>query len=260
MPIPEIPTVEILGVRVSAVDKDQLINKISWFIETDNKAVIASGNIHSVNLANKTPWYMEFLNQADIIHIDGAGLNLGARILGKILPERSTWADFGWELAEMAAENGYSMYFLGAKPGVAALAADRLRGRFPTLRIVGTQHGYFDKTLGSKGNRTVLDAINRAKPDMLLVGFGMPLQEKWIQENYDDLQTNVIFTVGAAFDYLSGELKRAPKWMTDHSLEWLGRMLIEPKRLWQRYIIGNPLFLYKVILQKLTGEKISKKE
>jgi N-acetylglucosaminyldiphosphoundecaprenol N-acetyl-beta-D-mannosaminyltransferase len=243
--------VSILNVNISPLDTTQILEKTRIFIENNQKAIIVSGNIHSVNLANKTSWYMEFLNQADIVRIDGAGINLGARILGETLPERSTWADFGWELAEMAAEKGYSMYFLGAKPGVAARAAERLMEKYPDLQIAGIHHGYFDKNPSSEENNAILDHIHKTSPDMLLVGFGMPLQEEWIQNNFESLNTHVIFTVGAAFDYLSGELKRAPKWMTDHGLEWLGRMVIEPGRLWRRYIIGNPVFLFRVILQRL---------
>jgi N-acetylglucosaminyldiphosphoundecaprenol N-acetyl-beta-D-mannosaminyltransferase len=100
-------------------------------------------------------------------------------------------------------------------------------------------------------NREVVARINRAVPDILLVGFGMPLQEKWIAENRAGLDASVIMTVGAAFDYLAGEVRRAPRWATTRGLEWLGRLLVEPHRLWRRYLIGNPLFFWRVFLQKL---------
>jgi N-acetylglucosaminyldiphosphoundecaprenol N-acetyl-beta-D-mannosaminyltransferase len=244
-------TVNILGVKVSRLDKGQLLSAVDLFIRENQKAIIASGNVHSINLAQHLQWYKDFLNSADIVHVDGAGLNFGARILGETLPERITWADFGWDLAEMAAQKGHSMFFLGAKPGVAATAAEKLQEKNPDLRIGGIHHGYFDKTPDSEENQVVLDLIQSAAPDMLWIGFGMPLQAQWIQDNFDQISAHVIFTVGAAFDYLSGTLKRAPTWMTDHSMEWFGRMLIEPKRLWRRYVIGNPLFLLRMIRQRL---------
>jgi len=119
------------------------------------------------------------------------------------------------------------------------------------LRIVGTYHGYFDKTPGSPGNEAVIQAINAVKPNILIVGFGMPLQERWLMENWDRVEASVALTGGAVFDYVSGDLRRPPCWMTSHGLEWLGRLLIEPRRLWQRYLIGNPLFLWRVLKQRL---------
>ena len=121
---------------------------------------------------------------------------------------------------------------------------------FHYFQVIGTHHGYFNKTPGHPQNEAVIKSINAAKPDILLIGFGMPIQEKWIMENYDRLDVKVFMPVGAAFDYVSGNVRRAPRWMTDHGLEWLGRLIIEPRRLWKRYIIGIPLFFYRVLLQK----------
>ena len=122
--------------------------------------------------------------------------------------------------------------------------------RYPGLRIAGTYHGYFDKTPGSPENEAVLQRINAARPNILILGFGMPLQERWLLENWERVDANLALTGGAVFDYLSGELRRPPRWMTEHGLEWLGRMLIEPRRLWRRYVVGNPLFLWRVLLQR----------
>jgi N-acetylglucosaminyldiphosphoundecaprenol N-acetyl-beta-D-mannosaminyltransferase len=119
------------------------------------------------------------------------------------------------------------------------------------LRIVGVFHGYFNKSAGGKENEKVIAQINRCHPDVLIVGFGMPLQEKWLAENLSKLEIKVAMPGGAVFDYMSGRIRRAPRWMTDHGLEWLGRLLIEPRRLWRRYLIGNPLFLLHVIWERM---------
>ena len=116
--------------------------------------------------------------------------------------------------------------------------------------IAGTSHGYFNKEAYSAENQAVIESINKSRPNILIVGFGMPMQEKWLNENWQSIDSNIALTGGAVFDYISGELKRGPKWMTEHGLEWLARMLIEPKRLWKRYFIGNPKFLFHVILQR----------
>lgn len=143
------------------------------------------------------------------------------------------------------------MFFLGSKPGIAEKAAQRLQERHPNLVIAGTHHGYFDKTPGSLENEAIIQQINAARPNILIVAFGMPLQEKWLMENWERIDANIALTGGAVFDYISGELARAPRWMTDNGLEWLGRLLIEPGRLWKRYVIGNPLFLWRILLQRL---------
>jgi len=246
----EILPVTVLGVRIQPLTVEQLLAQIQTSITTASHACIPHVNVHGLNLAYKHRWLRDFLNQADLVFCDGAGVMLAARILGSYIPQRITYADWMWQLAEFAALRGWSFFFLGGQPGVAQKAADRLQARFPGLRIAGSYHGYFDKTPGSAENAAVIRAINIAKPDLLIVGFGMPVQERWLMENWHRVAAHVALTGGAVFDYVSGEVRRAPSWMTDHGLEWLGRLVIEPRRLWRRYLVGNPLFLWRVILQR----------
>ena len=241
----------LLGTQLSLCDSQAILDSIKRCIEAEQKAIILSGNVHSFNLAYRHRWLQAYLNQADIVRLDGAGVRLGAWILGHKTPSRMTWADFAWSLAEFAELHGFTFFLLGANPGVADKATTRLQERFPDLHIVGVHHGYFDKTLDSSENTTIIQKINAVKPNILILGFGMPLQERWLMENWDRIEANVVLTGGAVFDYISGELRRAPRWMTDHGLEWLGRLIIEPRRLWRRYLIGNPLFLWRVVKQWL---------
>jgi N-acetylglucosaminyldiphosphoundecaprenol N-acetyl-beta-D-mannosaminyltransferase len=241
----------LLGVRFTIHSSDALLPLIAEASTRRLKSLIVSGNVHAFNLAYTSPWLCWFLNRADAIRIDGVGVRLGLRILGHSTPARATWADFAWQLAAFAEPRGFTFYFLGARPGVAEKAAARLKERHPNLRIVGTHHGYFDKAPGSPENEAVVEAISAVKPNILIVGFGMPLQEHWLLENWERLDANVALTAGAAFDYISGELRRGPRWMTDNGLEWLARLIIEPRRLWRRYLIGNPLFLWRVLKQRL---------
>ena len=244
------PKIQLLGTQLTLCNCQQLLQVIERIVRIAHKGTVVSGNVYSFNLAYQHKWLRDFFNQADIVRLDGAGVRLGAKILGHTTPQRMTWADFAWQLAELAQQHAFTMFLLGARPGIADKAAAQLQERFPNLHIVGTHHGYFDKTPGSPENQAVIQAINAVKPNILILGFGMPLQERWLMENSDHIEANVILTGGAVFDYVSGELRRAPRWMTERGLEWLGRLVIEPRRLWRRYIIGNPLFLWRVLKQR----------
>jgi N-acetylglucosaminyldiphosphoundecaprenol N-acetyl-beta-D-mannosaminyltransferase len=243
-------TIKLLGIPLTLYDRAGLLTAVHNRIQTGQKTIVLSGNVHSFNLAYETEWLRDFFNRADIVRLDGAGVRLGAKLLGVDTPSRMTWADFAWDLAQFCAQNQYTLYFLGAKPGIAPKAAQKLQSQYPDLHFAGIQHGYFDKEKGSAENTAVLHQINAAQPHILVVGFGMPLQEKWLSQNLHDINVPVIMTAGAAFDYISGELQRGPAWMTNNGLEWLARLLIEPRRLWRRYIIGNPLFLWRILKQR----------
>ncbi len=250
----------LLGAKLSHLEKGELLAAVAYAIDRDQKLIVLSGNVYAYNLAYQHAWFRHFFNRADIIRLDGVGVRLGATILGYDTPHRMTWADFGWDLAEFAADNEYTLYFLGARPGIAQRTAECFRARFPRLRIVGTHHGYFDKTSDSVENNAVIQEICELNPNILILGFGMPLQERWLMENWDHIDVNVAFTGGAVFDYISGELHRAPRWMTKHGLEWLGRLLVEPRRLWRRYLIGNPLFIWRVVRQRLGWSRFGDRE
>lgn len=245
------PSIKILGVQVHPLTVDQLHEELGRLIDAGAHAEVLHVNVHGLNLAAENSWMRSYLNQAEIVFCDGAGVILGARLLGEHIPERITYADWMWQLAEFASSRGYSFFFLGAKPGVAQAAADRMMARFPHLKIAGVRDGYFEKRNGHPENEAVLRDINNTRPNILVVGMGMPLQEQWLRENWARIDANIALTGGAVFDYISGELQRAPTWMTNNGLEWLGRLLIEPNRLWHRYVVGNPVFLARVIRERL---------
>jgi N-acetylglucosaminyldiphosphoundecaprenol N-acetyl-beta-D-mannosaminyltransferase len=241
----------ILGVKVHIVTMEQVIAVIEHSVLTDARVIIANVNVHALNLAFDLPWFRDFLNHSKLVFCDGFGIKWAACLLGQHIPHRFTPPDWIATLAETAASHGFTLFFLGGHPGVAEQAACKLRQQVPDLRVAGTHDGYFDKTRGGSENEKVIEKINAVRPDILVVGFGMPLQERWLIENWERIEVKVALPVGALFDYVSGRIRRAPKWATDHSLEWLGRLMIEPRRLWKRYLIGNPLFLYRVIKQRL---------
>ena len=243
--------VEIIGLKVQSHVQPELNEAIGSIILSGGHAVVPNVNIHFANLAYRRPWLREFFNSAPLNFCDGAGIQLAARLLGQRIGERITYGDWFDSLAAYCQARNFSLFFLGGQPGVAAAAADTIVARHPNLVIAGVHHGYFDKCRHSSENAEVISAINRCRPSILLVAFGMPLQEEWLAQNWGQIDACVALTGGAVFDYLSGRMRRAPIWLRRCGCEWLGRLLVEPRRLWKRYLIGNPLFLSRVLRQRL---------
>ena len=242
----------MLGVGVDPITVVELHAEIVRLLRGGRLGLVLNVNAHCLNLCYRDRALRDSLNGADVVFCDGVGVMLAARILGGRIPARITYAAWIWQLADFAAAEGLSLYFLGARPGVAQEAARRLRERFPGLRIVGVRHGYFDHSAESAENEAVLEEINASSPDIVLVGLGMPLQEIWLKENRHRLDAGVALTCGAAFDYASKRVRRGPRLLTESGFEWLARLLGEPGRLWRRYLFGNPLFLLRVLRQLLS--------
>lgn len=251
-------TVEIFGVPVAVVTRQQLFEWTAWRIDQGLRLRIMYANTHTLNLAYSSSALRGALQSADLVYCDGAGVKLGARILGQYLPERMTGADWIHDLCEMCQRECYTVYFLGGERNVASEAAQRLSSQYPDCDIVGTHHGYFDHF--GEASHSICAEINRRSPDILLVGMGSPLQELWLTENFDRLNVSVGWVVGAMMDFVTGRLSRAPLWMRAHGLEWLGRLIVEPLRLSRRYMWGNPLFLWRVLKQRLAMSRIGSSE
>lgn len=245
------PRVDVLGVGVDPITVEELHAEIKRLARGAERGTVLNVNANCLNLLYGSPALREFFGAADVVFCDGSGVMLAARILGKRIPARITYADWAWQLAAFAEEEGLSLFLLGAEPGVAQRAARSLLARYPDLDISGARHGYFDHAPGSMENEAVLQEVNAARPDLLLVGLGMPLQERWLMQNRHRIEAGVALTGGAVFDYVSGRLRRGPRLLTHNGFEWLARLLLEPRRLWRRYLLGNPLFLLRVIWQRL---------
>jgi len=241
--------VEVLGVRVDAIDGKGLNDRIATVIDRGGRTYFANVNIHAVNIAQKDHLFRAFLNNAPLVYCDGEGVRLGARILGTVLPPRIVLTYWIWDLCAMCEERGYSIFLLGGREQIVERAEENLLRAFPRLKIVGKQHGYFNKQ--GEESDSVIGRVNAAHPNVLFVCFGMPLQEHWVRENLARLQVNMILFGGSTIDYTARAKRVAPVWMRSTGLEWLFRMFQEPRRLWKRYLIGNPLFIGRVILQRV---------
>ncbi len=245
--IPSVRHLELMGVKIDAFTVELLHKTIKNIIKKDQKAIIANVNVNAMNIAYEQAWFKHFLNDSEYVFCDGHGVMLGARLVGKKLPEKITYAQWFPLFCDFCEKNDFSLYFLGGEPGIAEKAASNLQKRCSKLKIVGFSDGFFEKSVNSDENRAVIEKINAYKPNILLTSFGMPVQERWLSENWSKIDANIALTGGACLDYMAGKSKRPPEWMTNAGFEWLGRMMYEPKRLWKRYVVGNPLFFIRLL-------------
>ena len=225
----------------------ELLNTITgWAAERQARRVMYV-NAHVVNQSRSSPALADALRAADLVYCDGYGVRLAARVLGRSIPHRMTGADWIWDLARLCEAAGHPLYLLGSEPPLAREAAGRLRRLYPDLDVRGTHHGFFD--LESPHNERVIEDIAAHQPRIVLVGMGTPKQELWVDRYAERLEGAVVWTVGALFDYVSGHTPRAPRWLADNGLEWIFRLAIEPQRMWRRYLLGNPVFLRRVLTE-----------
>ncbi|HTL47460.1 MAG TPA: WecB/TagA/CpsF family glycosyltransferase [Verrucomicrobiae bacterium] len=228
------------------------VGRLHAFIEKTalegTKALILNVNIHCMVLSFKNAWMREILNQAQMIYCDGDGVKAGLRILGMDTPPKVAFTRWIWDLAAFAERKQLRLFLLGAKPGIAEKAGACLKARFPKLEIAGVHDGYFKK----EGPETedVIRQINASDANILIVGFGMPIQERWLYDNWHKIDVNIFLPGGAVLDYASGMLGQAPRWMIQWHLEWLFRIYEDPKRLFWRYAYDIPVFFSKILLTK----------
>lgn len=246
------PVVGIEDVPVSAFENaSALFERILHEIARPGQSLIHYLNIHVANTAFANPRLKQALQSADVVYCDGAGIMAGARIIGQSLPTRLTGADWFTGFLACMAEHGKTVYLLGGEPGIPEAAMAKLSEAVPNHTVVGMHHGYILNS--PEIEQRVFHEINRLEPDVLIVGFGTPLQELWVARHRDRLQASVIFPLGAVLDYFAGKVPRCPAWMGQAGLEWLFRFCVEPRRLVGRYIIGNPWFLGRMALRAMSA-------
>lgn len=237
----------VLGCRVDLVDMAQSLRVVSEFIMKGQPRQVITLNAEIIYAARRHAELRQVIEGAGLVTPDGAGVVWAARFLGYPVRERVTGIDLAGALAAEAAVQGWRVFLLGARPGVAAQAADNLVAQYPGLRVVGTQHGYFQE----EEMERLLAEIKDSRPDLLLVGLGAPYQEFWIHRYQRELEVPVAVGVGGSLDVLAGRVRRAPGWLIRLNLEWLYRLVLEPRR-WRRQLV-LPCFVWQVIRQKLGG-------
>lgn len=237
----------VLDVDFLSISMDEALAIMDRVVLEQRKESVFFINADCLNISVKDPDYLRILNSQRIVLPDGAGISIACRMIGERLAANLNGTDLLPPLCEISAKNNYSMFLLGAEPGVAERMQRNLEADYPGMKVVGQQHGYFDH---DEQTTEIIEKINALKPNIVLVAFGAPRQEKWIYQHLDQLDANLLIGVGGLFDFYSGDKKRAPIWMRKTGIEWLYRLYLEPGRLWRRYIIGNPLFVYRVFRWK----------
>lgn len=235
------PAVEILNTPVHQVTLADTLRLVAQFMVGPRLHQLATTNPEFVMAAQQDEAFRQVLQTADLCLADGIGLIYASRWQGTPLPERIPGSELVYHLAEQAANHGWRLFLLGGRDGVAEATAAIFQARYPTLQIAGTYEG--TPSLG--GNEAIVQRINASRADILFVAYGAPKQDKWIARNRQTLTTvRVAMGVGGAFDFVSGRLTRAPRWMQNLSLEWLYRLMQEPWR-WRR-MLALPHFVLRV--------------
>jgi N-acetylglucosaminyldiphosphoundecaprenol N-acetyl-beta-D-mannosaminyltransferase len=233
--------VQILDVPVDCVSMDDALALVEGYIKAGTPHLIVTADASGVVAAQKEPAFMEILRGADLVTPDSAGILWASRRAGKGIRARVSGVDLVDRICAMSADRGYRIYLLGAAPGVAEIAAEKLRLRHPGCNIVGTRHGYFPP----ESDEVVGHEVAAAKPDVLFVAMGIPRQEQFIRATQDIIQAPVAMGVGGSLDVFSGRTKRAPVFMQRLQLEWLWRVLLNPKKFSK--VMCLPQFVWLVL-------------
>ena len=236
--------INVLGVGFDDITIDQAVSRALEILNERKKTYIVTPNPEIVWKARKDETLRVVINNAELVLADGIGIVLGARLLGTPLPGgRIPGIDFASSLLKEMAQSGGSLFLLGAKPGVAEQAGNNLKDSYPGLIIAGSEDGYFS------GSRQVIEKINSAKPDVLFVCLGSPKQELWMAEYIGQLRVKLCVGLGGSLDVFAGRVKRAPAIFRKLGLEWLYRLISDPRRIGR--MVKLPLFVLSLVWKRI---------
>jgi len=242
-----IKTFNLLGIQLHNVSYSEILNTIQRTIQNQSQIIISYANLNSINLSYTNEGIKNLFPKFDIVHPDGFGVYLGLKILfGKESPaNRMNGSDLYESLIQYGREHDYNFFFFGDED----ITLNLIKSNWPELNVVGTQNGFnFDDS-------SLITKINQSNADILIVGLGTPKQEKWIVQNRKSINSKAIIAVGDGIKVFSGTKRRGPKIIQQLGFEWAIRLFFEPNRLWKRYFIGIPLFIFRVIKFKFMNTK-----
>lgn len=234
-------TVTILGVPVDVVTFEEAVSRISELLDSEGSHIVATADASGINIAQGDPVFMEILRSAALVTPDSVGVLWASRRLGKPIAQRVSGVELVDRLCLLSAERGFRVFFLGAAPGVAEVAAEKMRLRHPGCNIVGARHGFFP----ASDDDLIAAEIAESKPDLLFVAMGIPRQEKFLAKCLSATGANVGMGVGGSLDVFSGNVRRAPKLFQKLNLEWLWRTAANPRKIAKAKHL--PVFWWRVM-------------
>ena len=249
--------IRFMNTKIDNLTMKESVDKIEELIKNKQQSYVVTPNVDHIVKLEKDNKLKEVYDHADLVLCDGKPLVWISQMYGNPIKEKVSGSDLFPHLCEMSAEKGYKMFFLGAKEGVAAKAAENLKERFKGLDVVGT----YSPPLGFENDddeiKKIVAQVQESKPDMLMVCLGCPKQEYFVHDHYKELGVPVSLGLGATIDFAADEVSRAPKWMSNNGLEWLYRLIQEPKRMFKRYIVEDSKMVQ--LIMKYRPKKLRKR-
>ena len=253
-------SVSIIGTNISSLTMEELIEYMNLAIVNQHKIRICITPVNCLTAANRSKKLQAIYNSADIVTCDGVPIRWASKYLNNPIKERITGFDLTPRFIRECVDKGFSMYFLGAKEGVAKYLAEKMLLTYPSIKIAGYYSPPFAEQFSNEENTKMISLINDVKPDIVFVSFTAPKQDYWIYEHLNKLDTRIAIGVGGAFEVTAGLIERAPVFYQKNGLEWFYRFIKEPRRLFKRYFIEAPIFFPLVLIQKFWPAYFDKKK
>jgi N-acetylglucosaminyldiphosphoundecaprenol N-acetyl-beta-D-mannosaminyltransferase len=244
----------VLGVPILNLTKPRAIELLAEVLRrrAGRARSVFFVNAHTLNLTASDKTYQNVLKDGDFVFGDGTGVRWGARLNGTRVLENLQGTDFTPSLLQATADRGYSLFLLGGSETTIARSADYVKVKFPGWRLAGFHHGYLRTPEQSEA---VLEKIRELRPDLVLVGMGNPVQERWIGDHLDRIEASLCLGIGGLFDFWAGNVSRAPVWLRKIGHEWIWRLFQQPRDKARRYLLGNPLFLARIAAERMRGKE-----
>jgi len=254
---PEVPEpvalCRVMGLRLHDLPRSEIVRQVVQAALAQRRMLVVNANAYLITLAQEEAWIPQFFDRADIAFCDGAGVQLAALLLNGRNIHRTTPPEWIGQVLERLGPNA-RVFWIGGRPDIVVEAAKNYERHY-NVQTAGLHHGYFDMAPDSAESLELIERINRAAPNIVLVNMGMPRQETWLNDNWHRLNDCVAITGGALVDHAAGRVRRPSRWVANIGMEWLVRLLREPRRLWRRYLLGLPVFGFHVLRHAIKGRK-----
>ncbi|NLM66904.1 MAG: WecB/TagA/CpsF family glycosyltransferase [Enterococcus sp.] len=243
----DLEQIDVFKIKINPLSKKDFLSLIETSLKKGRQIAQFGVNSATINDVVRDEEFRRIIKNANLVHIDGMSVVWALRLFGFQVPERVATPDLADGILEMAERERMSLFLFGAKEEILCLCKESIQKKYPNIRIAGIRNGYYN----IEDEKNIFNQINEANPVILFLGMSSPKKELFFESYKNQLKAKYILGVGGYFDILAGRIRRAPRWMQDTGLEWIFRLLQEPKRLWKRYLIGIFQFLWLVTNEKL---------